>query len=50
MALKSRNKVSASFSMSSMTDMIIQTQGFDDIDTLEERIEQLREEQDEPPK
>ena len=36
--------------MSSMTDMIIQTQGFDDIDTLEERIEQLREEQDEPPK
>ena len=33
--------------MSSMTDMIIQTQGFDDIDTLEERIEQLKEEQDE---
>ena len=34
--------------VSSMTDMIIQTQGFDDIDTLEERIEQLREEQHEP--
>ena len=33
--------------MSSMTDMIIQTQGFDEIDTLEERIEQLKEEQDE---
>ena len=26
------------------TDMVIQTQGFDDIDTLKERIEQLKEE------
>ena len=30
--------------VSSMTDMVIQTQGFDDIDTLKERIEQLKEE------
>ena len=29
--------------MSSMTDMIIQTQGFDDIDTLEERIDMIKE-------
>ena len=33
--------------MSSMTDMIIQTQGFDDIDTLQERIADLKEEQNE---
>ena len=33
--------------ISSMTDMVIQLQGFDDIDTLEERIEILKEEQDE---
>ena len=31
--------------MSSMTDMVVQLQGFDDIDTLEERIEILKEEQ-----
>ena len=31
--------------MSSMTDMIIQTQGFDDIDTLQERIAELKEEE-----
>ena len=30
--------------MSSMTDMIIQCQGFDDIDTLKERIKELEEE------
>jgi len=35
--------------MSSMTDMIIQTQGFDDIDTLQERITDLKEEQNESP-
>ena len=29
--------------MSSMTDMVIQCQGFDDIDTLKERIEELEE-------
>ena len=28
--------------VSSMTDMIIQTQGFDDIETLEERIRDLK--------
>ena len=31
--------------MSSMTDMIIQTQGFNDIDTLQERIAELKEEE-----
>ena len=31
--------------MSSMTDMVIQMNGFDDIDTLEERINELKEEQ-----
>ena len=31
--------------MSSMTDMIIQLQGFNDIDTLEERISELKEEE-----
>ena len=31
--------------MSSMTDMIIQLQGFNDIDTLEERIAELKEEE-----
>ena len=36
--------------MSSMTDMIIQTQGYNDIDTLQEKINELREEQHEPPK
>ena len=30
--------------MSSMTDMVIQCQGFDDIDTLKERINELEEE------
>ena len=30
--------------MSSMTDMVIQCQGFDDIDTLQERINELEEE------
>ena len=30
--------------MSSMTDMIIQCQGFDDIDTLKERIRDLQDE------
>ena len=30
--------------MSSMTDMIIQTQGFNDIDILEERIAELKNE------
>ena len=30
--------------MSSMTDMVIQCQGFDDIDTLKERIKELEEE------
>ena len=30
--------------MSSMTDMVIQTQGFNDIDMLEERIKDLKEE------
>ena len=29
---------------SSLTDMVIQMQGFDDIDTLKERIEELKEE------
>jgi len=29
--------------MSSMTDMVIQCQGFDDIDTLKERINDLKE-------
>ena len=29
--------------MSSMTDMVIQCQGFDDIDTLKERIKELEE-------
>ena len=29
--------------MSSMTDMVIQCQGFDDIDTLQERISDLKE-------
>ena len=29
--------------MSSMTDMVIQCQGFDDIDTLKERISDLKE-------
>ena len=32
--------------LSSMTDMVIQLQGFDDIDTLEERINELKEEQE----
>ena len=31
--------------VSSMTDMVIQLQGFDDIDTLQERINDLKEEQ-----
>ena len=31
--------------VSSMTDMIIQLQGYDDIDILEEKINELREEQ-----
>jgi len=30
--------------MSSMTDMVIQCQGFDDIDTLQERIKDLQDE------
>ena len=30
--------------MSSMTDMVIQCQGFDDIDTLQERINDLKQE------
>ena len=30
--------------MSSMTDMVIQFQGFDDIDTLQERINDLKQE------
>tara|TARA_R110002020_G_scaffold64409_1_gene170874 strand:- start:14 stop:214 length:201 start_codon:yes stop_codon:yes gene_type:complete len=30
--------------MSSMTDMVIQCQGFDDIDTLQERINDLKKE------
>ena len=30
--------------LSSMTDMVIQTQGFNDIDMLEERIRELKEE------
>ena len=29
--------------MSSMTDMVIQLNGFDDIDTLEERIQMIKE-------
>ena len=29
--------------MSSMTDMVVQLQGFDDIDTLKERISDLKE-------
>ena len=32
--------------LSSMTDMVIQLQGFDDIDTLEERINELKEDQE----
>ena len=37
--------------MSSMTDMIIQLQGFDDIDTLKERISEIEKEKVyEPPK
>mgnify|MGYP003132310944 CR=1 FL=1 len=31
--------------MSSITDMVIQRQGFDDIDTLKERIEDLKEDE-----
>ena len=31
--------------MSSMTDMVIQMKGFNDIDTLEERINELKEEE-----
>ena len=31
--------------LSSMTDMVIQLNGFDDIDTLQERINALKEEQ-----
>ena len=31
--------------VSSMTDMVIQLQGFDDIDALEERIDMLKEDQ-----
>tara|TARA_R110002096_G_scaffold415782_1_gene617821 strand:- start:139 stop:345 length:207 start_codon:yes stop_codon:yes gene_type:complete len=31
--------------VSSMTDMVIQLQGFDDIDTLKDRINDLKEEQ-----
>ena len=31
--------------VSSLTDMVIQLQGFDDIDTLQERINDLKEEQ-----
>ena len=31
--------------VSSMTDMVIQLQGFDDIDMLEERIAELKEEE-----
>ena len=31
--------------LSSMTDMVIQLNGFDDIDTLEERINELKEDQ-----
>ena len=31
--------------MSSMTDMVIQMNGFDDIETLEERINELRDEE-----
>ncbi len=31
--------------LSSMTDMVIQLNGFDDIDTLQERINDLKEEQ-----
>ena len=31
--------------VSSMTDMVIQLNGFDDIDTLQERINDLKEEQ-----
>ena len=32
--------------MSSMTDMVIQLNGFDDIDTLKERINELKEEEE----
>ena len=32
--------------MSSMTDMVVQLNGFDDINTLEERINELREDRD----
>ena len=31
--------------MSSMTDMVVQMNGFNDIDTLEERINEIREEE-----
>ena len=31
--------------LSSLTDMVIQLQGFDDIDTLQDRINDLKEEQ-----
>ena len=30
--------------LSSMTDMVVQLQGFDDIDTLKERLDELKEE------
>ena len=33
--------------MSSMTDMIIQLNGFNDVDTLQERIDELKEEENE---
>ena len=33
--------------LSSMTDMVIQCQGFNDIETLEERIQELKEENNE---
>ena len=33
--------------MSSMTDMIIQLNGFNDVDTLQERIDELKEEEKE---
>ena len=32
--------------LSSMTDMVIQLQGFDDIETLEERINELKEDKE----
>ena len=34
--------------VSSMTDMVIQLNGFNDVDTLKERIADLKEEQNEP--